>query len=488
MKTVHRPLLFRTRRRLLGGSVASATLVLMGCGSGSSSDQPGILPGDGSAGIGTGGTGSFSGSFASGPIRGFGSIIVGSVHYDEAGAQILGDDGQPASAADLRLGMTIDVSGSEVARDAGGRQRARASSIHVRSEIEGPVTAVDIAASTFTVLGQVVRVTASTVFDDDLRGGLAALRVGQVVEVHGLLQGDGRYTATRIDDEDDTGPWKLRGRVSEHDGRARRLRIGTTTISYADLADDFPDLAEGRYVRVEFDITPDAGGTWNARRLDVFHSAIRTPAAGGVKAEIEGYITSFSGPTRFAVNGIEVDASGARWLPAGLGLGVRVEIEGTLGEDGVLIAREVEIDDDDDEFEIEGSIASVFPGNQTFVVLGVTVDYSGARFSHGTASGLAPGVRVEVEGRLAGDGTTLVASKVEFDDDTDDEYEIEGVITSVSPGSQTFVVAGITVDYAGARFFGGTAAQLQPGIRVEVEGALAGDGRTLVASEVEFDD
>ena len=61
-----------SRRHLLAGGISTAVLSLLGCGGG------------GVAGVGTGGTG----SFASGPIRGFGSIVVGGVHYDEAGAQI----------------------------------------------------------------------------------------------------------------------------------------------------------------------------------------------------------------------------------------------------------------------------------------------------------------------------------------------------------------------------------------------------------------
>mgnify|MGYP003605723904 FL=1 len=46
---------------------------------------------------------------------------------------------------------------------------------------------------------------------------------------------------------------------------------------------------------------------------------------------------------------------------------------------------------------------------------GITVNYANARFKDGTAEQLAPGVKVEVEGQLASDGTTLLATEVEFD-------------------------------------------------------------------------
>lgn len=412
------------------------------------------------------------------------------MHYDESSASIFADGGAAAGREALRLGVVVEVDGSDVVTAADGKRRASAESIAVRSEIEGPISAIDVAAGTFTVLGQQVYVTPATVFDDDLRGGLAGLWVGQLVEVYGLLQADGRYTATRIDDEDDADHYKLRGRIRALDVAAHRFQIGDAVVSYVDIAASVPTLAEGQYVRVELLKTADAGGAWRASRLQVFDSGVTPPQAGsrGVKVEIEGYITRFTSNTNFAVSGIDVDASQVRWLPAGLAAGVRVEVEGVFAN-GVLQASEVELEDDDDnEFEIEGRITSIDSAAQTLVVLGVTVDYSSARFKHGTVGDLALDVRIEVEGRLAADGSTLVASEIEFDDDDDDEYELEGRIDSVSPATQTFVLRGITVDYSGARFEGGAATDLRAGVKVEVEGSLSSDGKTLRASEVEFDD
>lgn len=397
-----------TRRRLLAGGAASAALALFGCGGGG---------GDSMAGVGSGGTG----SFASGPIHGFGSIIVGGVRYDDSGARIATDAGAAASSADLRLGMVVEVNGGDIATDpATGQRRAVASTIGVRSEIEGPISAIDPAAGTLAVLGQQVRVTPATVFDDDLRGGLASLRVGQMVEIYGLMNAAGQYTATRIDDEDDARRYKLRGPVSGLDTAARTFRIGAAVISYAGLGTPPAGLANGQYARVELHTVPDAAGVWAATRLQATPtSAGSLPATGRVNAELEGYITAFTSSARFAVNGVDVDASGAARLPAGLALGRRVEVEGVL-EGGVLIAREVELEDDDGEsdgIEIEGRIASVAPAANTFVLRGVTVGYDAAtRFEGGTPAQLAVGVKVEVKGRLSPDGATLLASEVEFDD------------------------------------------------------------------------
>ena len=137
-----------------------------------------------------------------------------------------------------------------------------------------------------------------------------------------------------------------------------------------------------------------------------------------MNAELEGYISAFASSTRFAVNGVDVDASGAARLPAGLALGRRVEVEGVL-VNGTLVAREVELEDDDDRdgggLEIEGRITSVAAGG--FVVRGVTVGYDAAtRFKGGTPAQLAVGVKVEVQGSLSPDGATLLATEIEFDD------------------------------------------------------------------------
>ena len=396
-----------TRRRLLATGAASAALALFGCGGGG---------GDSLAGVGSGGTG----SFASGPIRGFGSIIVGGVRYDDSAARIATDAGATASSADLRLGMMVEVNGGDIATDAlTGQRRAAASTISVRSEVEGPIQAIDLANGTLAVLGQQVRVTPTTVFDDDLRGGLASLRVGQVVEIYGLLTAAGQYTATRIDDEDDARHYKLRGPVSGLDTTARTLRIGTAAVSYAGLGTPPAGLANGQYARVELALTPSPTGVWTATRLQTTPTGTGSlPTTGRMNAELEGYITAFTSSTRFAVNGVDVDAGSTARLPAGLALGRRVEVEGML-VNGTLVAHEVELEDDndrdDDGLEIEGRITSVAAGS--FVVRGVTVGYNAAtRFKDGTPAQLTVGVKVEVQGNLSPDGATLLATEIEFDD------------------------------------------------------------------------
>ena len=387
-----------SRRSLLAASAATALLMLPGCGGG----------GDGgSAGVGTGGTGSFT----SGPIRGFGSIVVNGVRYDDAAAQVVGDGGAALARSDLRLGMVVDVSGSDVSTATDGRRSATATSIGVRSEIEGPVSAINAAAGTLTVLGQSVAITPGTVFDDGLRGGLARVVVGQVVEVHGFADAQGAIVATRIEREEPGRRYKLRGSVQAVDKAARTLRVGGLTVSYASLNLATPP-AQGTGVRVELAPTPDTAGRWIATRID----GMALPA-GSAFAEVEGIVTAYASATRFSVNGVAVDASAVASVPTGVRLGARVEVEGTL-KDGVLAARRVALDGgrgSGDGLEIEGRVERIDAAARQVVVRGVTVDYATASLRGGTVAQLVVGAKVEVEGTLSADGSTLRASKVEFD-------------------------------------------------------------------------
>jgi len=157
----------------------------------------GVLAAGCGGGVDSGGTGVQPTSFASGPITGFGSVIVNAVHYDDAQATVRDGSGALRSRDDLRLGMTIDVRGSAIVVDANGRPVSSASSIVFASEIVGPVATNDLAARTMTVLGQTVDIATSTVFGESLAGGQAALVVGTVVEIYATLDvASGRYAAT----------------------------------------------------------------------------------------------------------------------------------------------------------------------------------------------------------------------------------------------------------------------------------------------------
>ncbi|MFT3664926.1 DUF5666 domain-containing protein [Piscinibacter sp.] len=383
--------------RIAAGLTLAACLAACGGGGGSANDN--AAP----AGQGV---------FTSGVVHGVGTLAVNGASFDDSAAAVSGDDGRPLAREAVQLGMVVSVQAAAASASA----PAPASAVAVRSEIEGPVSAVDAAAGTLTALGQRVTVDANTVLSLGA-GGLAALRVGDIVEVYGFRAADGNVLATRIEREDaDEDDYKLRGTISGLDTAARRLTIGGLPISYTSATRLPATLADGQQVRVELRTRPDAQGVWQATEITL--AAVAPATASGLRAELEGLITAFTSAAAFSVDGVTIDASAATRVPAGLALGRRVEVEGVLAN-GVLHAREVEIEDDrdDDEgLEIEGRIEALDSAAQTFVVRGMRVAWGAARFEGGGAAGLAVGVRVEVEGRLAADGSSIEASKVEFDD------------------------------------------------------------------------
>ena len=384
-----------TRREGLMLTLLSSALVLAGCGGGGSD------AGSGTAGVGTGGTG----SSASGAITGFGSIIVGHVRYDDSAASILDDDGAGMRSGDLKLGMVVSIKGGKKSDDG---IRCTANSIEVHSELQGPIDSVT--TTSIVVLGQTARISSTTFFEDGLT--LALLTVGTVVEVHGFVDPlTNTITATRIERKTNATKFKLQGAISALNTASKTFNIGTLTISY--LSADLPAslaLANGLVVRVRLATTP-LTGTRTALKIRKFELEREDRD----EAEVEGIVTAFESKTRFSVNGLPVDASAAT-VPVGVVLGARVEVEGKL-VNGVLVAREVELEDGDDDskFELHGFVGELDVAAKTFMLRGIKVNYSVAIFSDGaTATNLANGNNIEVKGTRS-DTNVILATTVSLE-------------------------------------------------------------------------
>ena len=389
--------------------VAAATL-LAGCGGG----------GGDAATSPVGASGSSSGSsFAAGTIAGFGSVIVNGVRFDDSKAKVSDDDGGAADSSALRLGMQVEIHGGAVSDDGSGA-RAEAKEIRFGSELVGTVSAVDAATRSLVVLGQTVLVLDTTVIDNRLVGGFAAITVGSVLEVHGTRDAStGAITATRIEPSAAAAGFKLRGAIAALDSTAKTFTIGSTLISYASVTPPPTALANGMIVRVRLQSSAPVAGAMVATRIDA--AAPRVDDAN--EAEIEGAVTAFTSSASFSVNGIAVDASKATFPngTAGLVLGAQVEVHGTSSS-GVVAATTVKVENHAERqaegFELHGAIAALDAGAKTFVLRGVTVAYGSGTvdFRKGTAAQLAVGVQLEARGTLSADGTMLQATRITFGD------------------------------------------------------------------------
>ncbi|MBE2242802.1 MAG: hypothetical protein IAE86_08610 [Burkholderiaceae bacterium] len=418
------------RRLLRAVCTLSAAALLLACGGG----------GGDVAGVGTGGTGSFS----IGTVTGFGSVFVNGVRYEDDGARLIDDDGTVtilgSSANPLRVGMVVEVTGSD---DGGVRS---ATQIAYGAELEGPVTAVDAAAGTFRVFGVTVRTTSTTVYEDI--AGVASLAAGNVVEVHGLPDSAGRIVATHVEREAtseaayaaDGGTYRLRGPVdgllSSSSGSTFTLRGVAIRTDGATQLDGTP--TEGASVSVRLNPTLQSDGRYLAQRVKV-RSASFDDLPSSAEAEIEGYVSDLDAsagnlsvagyPVRLAANVAYEDGTAAD-----LKNGVRIEAKGSV-TNGVLVAARIEfesLDDDDDgdddevpgglpEFEFKGTAACIECGasSGSFGIKGVTVTYDArTEFDDGLSGTTLEGRIVEVEAvaETSTGGTVYRATKIELDD------------------------------------------------------------------------
>ena len=365
-------------------------------------------------GVGTGGTGGNATAYASGPITGFGSVIVGGVRFDDAIASVEDGDGGRRSRDELRLGMTVEVDSTAISTDATGSS-ATASRIRFESELVGAVGLVNAGGGTFTLLGQVVQVDTTTVFDDRLSGGLAGLTLGQPVEVYAVFDAaSNRYRATRVEQSTLSAGLRLRGPVSQLDTAAQSLRVGGQDYSYAGATNIPAGLAVGQFVRLRLGLPGVLAPRWVVQS---FSTALQALAdADGVK--VEGLISAFTSAAVFSVNGRPVDASAVAGT-AGLAAGVRVEVQGSLRA-GILRASTIRILSDQDlndrGFEVTAAITAVSAAQATITLRGVTVSTarSDLNYQSGTAADLVVGRTVEVRGVLSADRRVLEATRIRF--------------------------------------------------------------------------
>lgn len=461
-----------------------------------------------------------------GIISGFGSVIVNGVRFDDDGATISDDDGSTTDSTNLGLGMTVDVRGS--ASDDGS---GVATSIGVFSELQGPVADLDATAGTFSLLGQVVAISADTVFDDF--SGLAALANGTLVEVYGLRSDTG-VRASRIERKTPAVGQpvaKLRGIVSGLDDTAKTFKIGTVTVNYTNamVAPDATTLANDALVKVVATEMP-VGVDIAASKITIAGSSRH--AFGDVgRIELQGVVSGFTSVADFSIDGIKIDASNAVYLRGSandVANGKLLEIKGALSE-GVLRATRVKFEDGSGSgsFELHGNVSN-FMGLASFVVRGVTVDASGASvvFERGVAGDVANGVNLEVEGSMApsDSGSKLVATFIKFesesgrdhggsddgsaddsaddssDDSSDDSgtddsgrddnpsasFEFTGEVTNVS-GDQ-LVVGGYRVQLTSTTLYRKISKdQIVVGALVSVKGSRAGSG-LVTATRVSLED
>jgi hypothetical protein len=334
--------------------------------------------------------------------------------------------------------------------------------------------------------------SASITDDDDVPVSRDDLRLGMTAEVQGAgvttdSQGrHGRALAIRLGNE-------IVGPVSAVDATAKTL---TALGQVVDVTDNtlFGERITDGLAGIEVDTVIEVNGALNvttghytATRIDVRPNAPYFRLR-GVIASLDTTAKTFKiGDALISYAGL---ATSDMFATLADGLLVRVRLQ-TTQVDGTWVAariaggvRKIE---NQNEAEIHGLITS-FTSVTQFSVNGIAVDATNATFDDGQA-GVVLGARVEVEGKAV-DGV-IVARKVELQDERELHirgFELHGGITTIDTTAKTFVLRGVTVNYANAVIYkDGTEADLKVDAKVEVKGMLNLDGKTLAAVRIEFE-
>ncbi|MDE2566125.1 MAG: hypothetical protein KGL50_10070 [Burkholderiales bacterium] len=358
---------------------------------------------------------------SSGSISAFGSVFVNGHEFDTRNARVLDDD---AGSGDLGLGalevgMTVDVVPAADSTEA----HPDAAEVHLHPLARGIVDAVSAGASTLTVMGQTVQVTAATNFSDHRAcltaatpcsavtglvglGGLAVTSgsgasavPGSYVTVFGYLYGSGApgsgssIVATLVSVRDPlTGPvaYKAEGLVGAASGSTLTLGGLTVDLSLATCRSGGVDVpcggafAVGQLVSVVGATQPALPATSFQPGLAWLRNALLVHSDGSA-VELEGKVGSVAtSPASFTLRGLEIDASAlpAASLPA---VGDIVRVTGTVAAGGtavkagaVTLLHAAHAPTYGFEGDVGGVAAGPAAGTYTLTLLGqaITVDAS----------------------------------------------------------------------------------------------------------------
>lgn len=356
-------------------------------------------------------------------------------------------------ATAIKLAMTGVIAGSLAACGGGGSGSSSSDTASSGTSV-GPVSgfgSVYVNGTRFNTNG--------SVNSDDGIERETQLEKGMILKVRGRWDDDGQGEADRLD-YDDT----LRGELQSATWNGPDLLDGDGTLIVAGqeiLVDgqtvfkgatpaELNGVSPGTY-RVRISAWRLDDGTFRASYVGV--KPVSDDFGDANEVEVEGVVRNLDTVAQtFQINGIDVDYQSAEFDDDlerdDLANGIVVEIEGYI-QNGVLIAEEIEDEDDlfddDDDVEIAGAISGDYDDvSRQFSLNGITVRVnSGTGFDDGLReSELGDGLLVKVEGSFR--NGVLIAEEIE---PRDGDAELEGVIESKS--DDELVVSGVRVVLTG---------------------------------------
>lgn len=416
------------RRSPLALASITLSLLLSACGGGSET----------SASTSTGTLNSSLASsvqLASGTVTGFGSIYVDGVKLEDATAPVTREnwDGSFSNMA-LKLGQRV-----RVAHDGFGM----ASSVNVDAAVIGSVSAVDTSTSTMTVAGQIVKVNTDstsslpvTVFGGINAAGVTCTSLSNVaandlVQVYGSAVYNSstkvyELQATRIEAQIAGTAPSVMGTVAGIDTTAKTFRINGLLVDYSaailvsstsTLANDLSVVVWGKPGSLS---SVNGTPTLTAARVRLTRANTTGTTTVVGKTQISGLVSKYDATAKsLVIDGVTINVATATITPTTSTLADNnfVDIKGSFGTDGVVLATDVRIRQQStiiDTARINlGGVISSFVDSTSYVVRGVPVDASAATIGAScTGVTLADGVYVNVEAKAQLDTAVVLASTV----------------------------------------------------------------------------
>jgi uncharacterized protein DUF5666 len=419
-----------------GNSVVTGGLVSGGVRVSLDSDVTGVV-----LDVAVGGTG-----LVAGDIQAFGSVIANGITTQTDDAEFV-IEGQSGTQADLRQGQQVLIL-SDIATDT-------ASQVLYRANVKGPVTAVNVLDATlglasFTVLGQNVISDGATTFANV---NIAAIAVGDNLEVSGTVEENGDIIASFIERKTTLSDYKVTGQI---DGvTATQFQLGGLTVDYANatLRDfDNATLESADVVEVRAPATSFTAPS-NLEASEVEQLPILT-VGGDAIVRVEGFIDRFGSIQDFDVQTtpitIDDDTEFENGEESSLGLGIKVQIEGVANGNGAILAQEITLQPTG-TIRAEGNIEALDIVAQTVSVLGVTYqiralteleDESSAAVEPFGLDDLGIGDEIEVRGYQ--DGSVVVATSLERED-LEDRARLRGLVSNIDAANNSFQIQGVSI-------------------------------------------
>lgn len=292
---------------------------------------------------------------ATGPINGFGSVIVNGVHYNTDNALVY-IRGNLAEEMALDVGDYVVVVGA-INSDGEGI----ANEVHYQPRVTGLVETVDVNLNRLSVMGQNIQLMEDTTYSSDIAPrNIEGIKPGQKVTVSGISDAQNVIRATRIE-LSEYADFEVLGAIESVDSQKRVFYIDDLKVDYRNIPVTVEQMRDGKVVAVSGQDLQDGTLLASAINFNMDYRQLRSVDS----IEFTGFVKNKT------ISGFDIDtlpvAVDANTVfqggkKADLSNNDKVRIKGAITDQDVLLAELVEFLPSPD-MKVYGTLQSVIPAS-----------------------------------------------------------------------------------------------------------------------------